>query len=178
MRERTRAGGHQVASLWIEAPYVEVRDLRFDFAVSAAIQLWDTHDVRIEGNAFSGADVAINDNASLRAPQRVQVRRNFSSCYPLYEWGRNGWLSWRELYPYSNCSLVWLRGGDLQVDRNIIVQAGDGIKLSPESGSNQARNNLIVETTDDAFEFDGLARNLSVENNLILQPFEIGRAHV
>jgi hypothetical protein len=171
MRERTRAGGHQVASVWIEAPYVEVRDLRFDFVVTAGIQLWNTHHVRIEGNQFDGADVAINDNASLLAPHAISISHNFSTCYPLYEWGRHGWLSWHELYSYSNCSLVLLRGGDIQVANNIISQAGDGIKLSPESGSSLARRNLIVETTDDAFELDGLARHLRIENNLVINPF-------
>lgn len=62
MPQRTNAGGHQVASLWLEAPYVEVRDLTFDFPVTAAIQLWNTHHVRIVGNVFNGADVAINQS--------------------------------------------------------------------------------------------------------------------
>jgi len=171
MPVRTRSGGHQVASLWIEAPYVEVRDLRFDFVVMAAIQLWHADHVLIEGNQFSSADVAINDNASLRSPQAIRIRHNLSSCYPLFEWSRYGWLSWQELYGYSNCTLVWLRGQDIELDHNIILQAGDGIKLSPDGGSNRARQNLIIETTDDAFEFDGAARNLKVENNLIINSF-------
>lgn len=168
---RTRSGGHQVASLWIEAPHVEVRDLRFDFSVMAAIQLWHTHHVRIEGNQFNGADVAVNDNPSVAPATAIQVIRNVSSCYPLYEWGRHGWLSWQELYPYSNCSLTWLRGKDLAVESNIILQAGDGIKLSPSGGSNHANNNLIAQTTDDAFEFDGLASHLTVAHNFIRDPF-------
>jgi hypothetical protein len=171
MPARTRSGGHQVASLWIEAPHLEVRDLRFDFVVMAAIQLWHADHVLIEGNQFDTADVAINDNASLAQPRAIRIRHNLSSCFPLVEWGRSGWLSWKELYPYSNCSLVWLRGQDIEVDHNIILQAGDGIKLSPEGGSNRARQNLIVENTDDAFEFDGAARHLRVENNLIINPF-------
>jgi len=172
MPVRLRAGGHQVASLWIEAPHVEVRDLRFDFVVMAAIQLWDTHDVRLEGNQFVDADVAINDNPSVHWPRAITVRHNFSTCQPLYEWARQGWLQWRELYSYSNCSLVWLRGGDVVVERNVISQAGDGIKLSPErNGRNEAAFNLIVETTDDAFEFDGAARDLRVHHNLVINPF-------
>jgi len=171
MPVRTRSGGHQVASLWIEAPHVEVRDLRFDFVVMAAIQLWDADHVLIEGNQFDAADVAINDNASLAQPRAIRIRHNLSSCFPLFEWARIGWLSWEEVYSYSNCSLVWLRGQDIKVDHNIILQAGDGIKLSPAGGSNQARQNLIVEITDDAFEFDGAARHLRVENNLIINPF-------
>lgn len=166
MPRRTRSGGHQVASLWIEAPHVEVRDLRFDFAVMAAIQLWNTHHVRIEGNHFEGADVAINGNPSLHPLRQIRVSRNFSSCYPLYEWNQ-GWLSWSEVYAYSNCSLVWLAGADMTVDRNLVLQAGDGIKLSPQGGRNEARSNLIVDTTDDAFEFDGSARNLLVTSNVV-----------
>lgn len=168
---RQRSGGHQVASLWIEAPHVEVRDLRFDFVVMAAIQLWDTWDVRLEGNQFVDADVAINDNPSLRWPRAITVRHNFSTCQPLYDWSRRGWLRWDELYAYSNCSLVWLRGRDIVVERNVISQAGDAIKLSPEGGVNRAANNLIVETTDDAFELDGAARDLVVQHNLIFNPF-------
>ncbi|MFN9624509.1 MAG: hypothetical protein ACK587_17015 [Cyanobacteriota bacterium] len=171
MPRRLSSGGHQVASLWIEAPHVVVRDLRFDFAVMAAIQLWNTHDVLLEGNHFADADVAINDNPSLQTPSRITVRRNFSTCRPLFEWRRHGWLSWKEVYSYSNCSLVWLHGRDIVVERNGIFQAGDGIKLSPTGGSNRANHNLIVETTDDAFEFDGPARHLSVSDNLIVNPF-------
>lgn len=110
MPDRTNSGGHQVASLWIEAPYVEVRDLRFDFVVMAAIQLWRADHLLIEGNQFDSADVAINDNASLAQPRAIRIRHNLSSCFPLVEWGRYGWLSWKELYGYSNCTLVWLRG--------------------------------------------------------------------
>jgi len=167
MPHRTRSGGHQVASLWIEAPHVEVRDLRFDFAVMAAIQLWNTHHVLIEGNHFEGADVAINGNPSLRPLRQIRVSRNLSSCYPLYEWNREGWLSWKEVYSYSNCSLVWLAGSDMTVAGNIVLQAGDGIKISPHAGRNEARSNLIVETTDDAFEFDGPARHLLVSDNVV-----------
>jgi hypothetical protein len=171
MPRRLRSGGHQVASLWIEAPHVEVRDLRFDFVVMAAIQLWNTHDVRLEGNHFVDADVAINDNPSLHGPRQVTVRHNFSTCRPLAEWRRHGWLTWKEVYAYSNCSLVWLRGRGIVVERNVVSQAGDAIKLSPEGGSNRAARNLIVDTTDDAFEFDGTARELSVSDNLIVNPF-------
>lgn len=171
MPRRLRSGGHQVASLWIEAPHVEVRDLRFDFAVMAAIQLWNTHDVLLEGNHFVDADVAINDNPSLHSPRQVMVRHNFSTCRPLAEWRRHGWLTWKEVYPYANCSLVWLRGRGIGVERNVISQAGDAIKLSPEGGSNWAAHNLIVDTTDDAVELDGSARQLSVRHNLIVNPF-------
>jgi hypothetical protein len=171
MPTRTRSGGHQVASLWLEAPYVEVRDLRFDFVVMAAIQLWNTHHVTIEGNQFADADVAINDRPSVHPARAIAVRHNLSSCYPLYEWGRRGWLNWYELYAYSNCSLTWLNGSDLEVSRNVVLQAGDAIKISPEGGTNVAHHNWISETTDDGFEFDGAARNLRIANNLVINSF-------
>ncbi len=173
MPPRTQSGGHQVASLWIEAPHVEVRDLRFDFAVMAAIQLWNTHHVLIDGNHFEGADVAINGNPSLLPLRQIRVSRNLSSCYPLYEWNREGWLSWSEVYSYSNCTLVWLGGSDMTVDRNIILQSGDGIKISPSGGRSEVRNNLIAETTDDAFEFDGPARQLLVAGNVVFNSFVV-----
>ena len=58
----------------------------------------------------------------------------------------------------------------MTVDRNVVMQSGDGIKLSPQGGHNEARSNLIVETTDDAFEFDGPARNLLVSDNVVFNP--------
>ena len=74
----TGAGG-QGASLWIEAPWVEVHDLRFDFGLkAAAIQLWDTHHVLLEGNRFEGAAGAIQDSPHLRAPSQVRERHNVS----------------------------------------------------------------------------------------------------
>jgi len=172
MPVRTRSGGHQVASLWIEAPHVEVRDLRFDFVVMAAIQLWHADHVLIEGNQFDSADVAINDNASLAQPRAIRIRHNLSSCFPLFEWTRIGWLSWKEVYPYSNCSLTWMGGRDILVRSNIITQAGDGIKLSPVGGHNRIEANLIAYTTDDGIEFDGPAIDLDVRNNLFVDPWD------
>jgi hypothetical protein len=169
---RLRAGGHQVASLWVEAPHVEIRDLSFDFPVTAAIQLWNTSHVRIVGNLFSGADVAIKQSSGLRPVKDVLVEHNLSHCYPLYEWRHHGWLTWKEVYPYSNCSLTWMGGRDILVRSNIITQAGDGIKLSPVGGHNRIEANLIAYTTDDGIEFDGPAIDLDVRNNLFVDPWD------
>jgi hypothetical protein len=68
----------QGASLWIEAPWVEVHDLRFDFGQKAAIQLWDTHHVLLQGNRFEGAAGAIQASPHLRAPSQVRERHNVS----------------------------------------------------------------------------------------------------
>jgi len=157
-----------VASVWIEAPHVDVRDLVFDFPVMAAIQLWNTSHVRIAGNRFNGADVAINASPNVRKVTNLRVEHNLSHCYPLYEWVRHGWLTWREVYPYSNCSLTWVGGKNVLIEANIITQAGDGIKVSPVEGENLVTRNLIAFTTDDAFEFDGPAVNLAVRSNLIV----------
>jgi hypothetical protein len=165
---RLRSGGHQVASVWIEAPHVEVRDLVFDFPVMAAIQLWNTSNVRIVGNRFNGADVAINDSPNVRKVTNLAVEHNLSHCYPLYEWVRHGWLTWGEVYPYSNCALTWVKGRNVHIEGNIITQAGDGIKVSPVGGENVVTRNLIAFSTDDAFEFDGPAVNLTVRSNLVV----------
>jgi hypothetical protein len=168
---RLRSGGHQVASLWVEAPYVEIRDLVFDLPVTAAIQLWNTSHVRIVGNLFSGADVAINQSSGLRPLKDVMVEHNLSHCYPLYEWRRHGWLTWQQVYGYSNCSLTRMGGQDILIRGNIITQAGDGIKLSPVGGLNTIEANLIAYTTDDGIEFDGPAINLAVRSNLFVDPW-------
>jgi hypothetical protein len=77
------------------------------------------------------------------------------------------------VYTYSNCSLTWLHGSDLEVVGNLINQVGDGIKISPLGGQNVVRGNLITETTDDAFEFDGPARQLQVQGNGVLDPYVV-----
>jgi hypothetical protein len=73
-----RGVGGLGASLWIEAPWVEVHDLRFDFGQKAAIQLWDTHHVLLQGNCFEGAAGAIQTSPHLRAPSQVRERHNVS----------------------------------------------------------------------------------------------------
>lgn len=168
---RTRSGGHQVASLWLEAPWVEVRDLVFEHPVFAAIQLWDTAHVRLEGNVFRGADVAINDRPTLRVASDIAIRHNLADAWPLARWRSSGWLSWKEIYHYSNSSLVWLRGEDLRVEHNLIGEAGDGIKLVPQGGGNTAAANVIGAAVDDAFEVDDRARGLSLARNLVADAF-------
>lgn len=140
--------------------------------MTAAIQLWNTSHVRIVGNLFSGADVAIKQSSGLRPVKDVLVEHNLSHCYPLYEWRHHGWLTWKEVYPYSNCSLTWMGGRDILVRSNIITQAGDGIKLSPVGGHNRIEANLIAYTTDDGIEFDGPAIDLDVRNNLFVDPWD------
>ncbi|WP_254952307.1 MULTISPECIES: right-handed parallel beta-helix repeat-containing protein [unclassified Cyanobium] len=165
---RRRSGGHQVALLWVEAPHVEIRDLVFDFPVMAAIQLWNTHHLRISGNAFHGADVAIDGSTGLRQPHQLLIDHNVSDCRPLYQWRQRGWLSWAEVYPYSNCSLTWIQGRDISLRHNLISEAGDGIKLSPLGGRNRIEANVIAFTTDDGIELDGAASNLEVSHNLVV----------
>jgi hypothetical protein len=169
---RTNAGGHQSASLWIEAPHVQISHLHFDFAVGAAIQLWAASDVLLTHNLFTAADVGINANPHRSPPARLRVAHNAYHHAPQAQW--RGWLSWLELYRYSNSSLIWLGGEDLTVEHNLVSQAGDGLKLSPSAGLNRVRGNLIVGSTDDALELDGTTGPLRIEGNLIADSF----AHV
>lgn len=169
MPERTRAGGHQSASLWVAASHLEIRDLHFDFAVGAAIQLWDASDVHLAHNLFTGTDVGINANPHRSPPARLIVQHNAFHHAPQYQW--RGWLSWQELYRYSNSSLLWLGGRDLSVAHNLVSQAGDGLKLMPSAGNNRVWGNLIANSTDDALELDGTSGALSIEGNLIANSF-------
>jgi len=163
---RLKAGGHQAALLWLEAPHLQIRDLQFDFAVTAAIQLWSTGDVLIRGNRFRDADVAINDRASLNPVDGLRIERNLSQCPGLDRW-RRGWLSRSEIYRYSNCTLVWVGGRNLSIRGNVISDAGDGLKVSPSGGRNRVSGNLIDRVFDDGIEFDGPAANLLVDHNLL-----------
>jgi hypothetical protein len=169
--KRTNSGGHQVASLWLEAPWLEVHDLVFDHPVFAAIQLWDTAHVRIQGNVFRGADVAVNDRPGLRTAAAITISHNLADAWPLGQWRRSGWLSWWEAYPYSNSSLVWLAGADLRVAHNLIGEAGDGIKIVPRAGRNFAEANVIGMVVDDAFEIDDRAVRLTLARNLVADSY-------
>ena len=163
---RLKAGGHQAALLWLEAPHLQIRDLQFDFAVTAAIQLWSTGDVLIRGNRFRDADVAINDHPSLTPVDGLRIEQNLSQCPGLDRWRRSG-LSRSEIYRYSNCTLVWVGGRNLSIRGNVISEAGDGLKVSPSGGRNRVSGNLIDRVFDDGIEFDGPAVNLRVDHNLL-----------
>jgi hypothetical protein len=167
--QRSNAGGHQNASLWIDGSHLEISHLHFDFAVGAAIQLLAARDVRIVHNLFSGADVGVNGNPSRHPPTRIRIEHNAFHHTPQASW--RGWLSWRELYRYSNSSLVSLGGRDLTIRANLITDAGDAIRLAPSAGRNVVSNNLIAGSTDDALELDGTRAEVSITGNLVAGSF-------
>lgn len=166
---RSRAGGHQTATLWIQASHVELSDLHFDFGVGAAIQLWDASDVHLHDNLFTGADIGINSNPSLRPPQRIRVERNAYHHAPQEHWRR--WLSWRELYRFSNSSLLWLHGADHTIRQNLVFQAGDALKLATQTGHTLVAENVIVGSSDDAIELDGNRAPITFASNLVANSF-------
>lgn len=166
---RSNAGGHQNASLWIEASHLEISHLHFDMAVGAAIQLVAASHVRIAHNLFTGADIGVNSNPSRRLPSHIQIEHNAFHHSPQAAW--RSWLSWRELYRYSNSSLASLGGADLVIEANLITHSGDALQLAPSGGHNRVSGNLIAAGTDDAVELDGAAAPLDLHHNLIADSF-------
>lgn len=166
---RTNAGGHQTATLWIRASHVEISHLHFDFAVGAAIQLWDSSDININNNLFTATDVAINSNPSLSPPRKIRVERNAYHNAPQQHWRR--WLTWKELYRYSNSSLIALGGSDHMIRKNLVVHAGDALKISASSGKSRITGNLIAGSSDDAIELDGNNAPILIDGNLVVNAF-------
>lgn len=74
------------------------------------------------------------------------VERNLSNYYPLYEWRRQGWLSWQEVYSYSNSSLTWVYGKNIVIRGNLVVDPWVMLGTSPVTDGR-----LIVE--DNIFLF-------------------------
>ena len=166
---RSRAGGHQTATLWIRASYVEISHLHFDFAVGAAIQLWDAREIYLHNNLFTAADVAINSNPSLRPPRRIRVEHNAYHHAPQHHWRR--WLTWAELYRYSNSSLISLDGSDHTIRANLVVHSGDALKLATQTGQTRVSGNLIAGSSDDAIELDGNSAPILIDANLVVNSF-------
>lgn len=164
---RTTAGGHQSASLWIDASHINISNLHFDHTVFASINLWDSSHIRISDNRFTNSDVAVNGYPSVGTPYFIDIVRNLSEYAPLHEWNES-WLTWHQLYGYSNSSLTWLAGSSLNILNNLVCQGGDGIKLlSKGPYNNLVSRNILSMLVDDAIELDSSSHNISVSENLV-----------
>ena len=150
---RTNSGGHQTATLWIRASHVEISHLHFDFAVGAAIQLWDSSEIYLHDNLFTSTDIAISSSPSLCPLRKIRVEHNAYHNAPQHHWRR--WLTWKELYRYSNSSLIALGGGDHMIRKNLVAHAGDALVVTSSSGQSRISGNLIAGSSDDAIELDG-----------------------
>ncbi len=166
---RTNSGGHQTATLWIRASHVEISHLHFDFAVGAAIQLLDASEIYLHDNLFTATDVAINSIPSLRLPRNVRVEHNAYHNAPQHHWRR--WLTWDELYRYSNSSLIALGGSDHMIRKNLVVHSGDALKIFTSSGKSRISGNLIAGSSDDAVELDGNKAPILIDGNLLVNAF-------
>jgi len=166
---RTNSGGHQTATLWIRASHVEISHLHFDFAVGAAIQLWDSGEIYLHDNLFTATDIAISSWPSLRPPRKIRVEHNAYHNAPQQHW--RSWLNWEELYRYSNSSLIALGGSDHMIRKNLVVHAGDALKIGTSSGKSRITGNLIVGSSDDAIELDGNNATILIDGNLVVNAF-------
>ena len=148
---------------------MEISHIHFDFAVGAAIQLWDSSEVHIHNNLFTATDVAINSSPNLRPPRKIRVENNTYHNSPQEHWRR--WLTWKELYRYSNSSLIWLHGSDHIIRKNLVVHAGDALKIATTSGKSFIQGNLIAGSSDDAIELDGNSAPILIDGNLVVSAF-------
>ncbi len=88
---------------------------------------------------------------------------------PQHHWRR--WLTWKELYRYSNSSLIALGGGDHMIRENLVVHAGDALKIATSSGQSRISGNLIAGSSDDAIELDGNHAPILIDGNLVVNAF-------
>lgn len=172
-------GETKAANLTIEANWIELRDLRFSFGIGSNVLLWGASHVEIEGCEFTGATVGVRHGGRGSASD-VSVRNSIYHFYPQAEWLR-GWLDWHEVYAaYSSSTLVQSSQPAWTVERCLIAQFGDAIRVSPAAAAvgdnpdrgSRVQENVIVGGTDDAFEFDGDGRHLQCLKNLVVDAHE------
>ena len=163
-------GEFKSANLWIEAGDIDLDGLVFDFGVGAGINVWDGERVSIRNCLFTGAQVGVQ--ASWRAGSCAGL--HLENCayhhFPLGRW-RGIWLSWKEVYAaYSTQSLLACSDANLRARRNLVVDAADGMKVSPATRgerSSLVEENVYYFGTDDAIEADGPGINLLIRSNIV-----------
>lgn len=160
------------SNIWMEAGYIRLEGLRFDFGIGSAVHLWDSPHVTIRNCFFTGAETGVHGWAGIRPPDHLLIEHSLFHNYPQASWIKQGWLSWGDIYGfYSRSSLVRVKGDAVAVRNNLIVHGGDAIGVTTEAppvrNGIDVNQNAILWCTDDAIEFDGHAVNVRVRNNLI-----------
>ena len=161
----------KATNVWVEASHLRFEGLRFDFGVGSSLHLWNADDVAVVDCAFSGADVGVNASGGVRATAGLRVERCLFENYPQGEWSRE-WLSSKEVYAFfSRSRLVACANGGTFIRGNLVVHGGDGMAVTtgenPLVRGTVVSGNLIAYCTDDAIEFDGFARDIRFEGNLV-----------
>lgn len=171
-----------VANIWMEANNIILEGLKLELGLGSGILLWNAHDVTVKNCSFYGADYGISSGFKINRAYNIVVENNFYHNYPQYYWFKN-WLSWQETYSSgARSSLVGLQDSEIVIRHNLVSHAGDGIQISPQiKGSDQDTpsravgadiyENLLIQGTDDAIEFDGLAQNVLFHRNIIYDFF-------
>ena len=165
-------GEMKSANLWIESDFVSLEGLRFDFGIGASIRIWNADIVTVEDCEFQGSRCGVKARNGAKDCDSLTISRCSYNNFPQGEWDKN-WLSWNEIYAaYSSNGLVSADGASVSVSRSLVTHAADGMQVSPSRShpnqSSTVENNLLAFLTDDAFEFDGSAMNLTVTENLIV----------
>lgn len=164
-------GNVRVVNVWVESSHVAFEGLRFDLGVGAGLLLWRAGDVAVRDCVFEGARAGITSLPQVHPADGLVIERSLYHHYPQYRW-RQQWLDWREVYAhYPDSSLVMFRDAGLTVRNSLVVHAGDGLQVSPPETRDRfgavIEHNVLVHGTDDVFELDGPASDVTIRGNLV-----------
>jgi len=165
-------GEFKSAQIWCEADHVKLEALQLDFGIGSGILLWNAAHVTISDCSVRGSTFGIDGTRGLKPSVGLTVENCLYHNFPQAEW-RQRWLSWDEVYAsYSSSSLVASQDDQSVVRNNLVVHAGDALQVTtrddrPVRYGALIKENLLAAGTDDAFEFDGPARNITVSHNLV-----------
>jgi hypothetical protein len=159
------------ATLWIEADHIRVDNLRIEWGLGAAVNIWNANDIEFHDCAFRGAAFGVRAAESHERPCSLKLRRCFYHNYPQRAW-RDGWLTWAEVYAgYASSTLLVDYAGLTEVRDCLVSHGGDSLMISPNRYAKDSEalieDNWLIHGTDDALELDGDAVNVTVRNNLI-----------
>ncbi len=159
------------ATVWIEADHVCLENLRIEWGLGAAVNVWNAGDVELRDCAFHGATFGVRSIESNDRPGSLKLRRCLYHNFPQRAW-RAGWLTWDEVYAgYASSTLLVDHAGATEVRDCLVSHGGDALRVSPDRRAADSRavidGNWFVLGTDDAVELDGDAAQVAVTNNLI-----------
>ncbi len=164
-------GVWRAANVWVDADYVHLEGIHFDWGVASGVRIWRGRSVVVSNCLFTGAKLGVNAAFGVGSCENLIVEYCGYHNYPQAEWRRT-WLPKNTLYDYvtGNCLLLSVDDGAI-VRHNLVVHANDGLKVT--TGDERIRSgedvfgNLIAYCTDDAIEFDGFAKKVRFHHNLI-----------
>ena len=165
-------GEFKSAQIWCEADHVRLESLQLDFGIGCGVLLWNATHVTVSNCSIRGSTFGIDGTRGLKPSVGLTVENCLYHNFPQAEW-RQGWLNWQEVYAsYPSSSLLASQDDQAVVRNNLVVHAGDALRITTRSDrpvrhGALIQQNLLAAGTDDAIEFDGAARNITLSHNLV-----------